>query len=67
VNDRILSRTDLREKGITVSKPHLHRLINAGQFPRPFKVTPGRNGWLESEVDQYLADRIAARGGARSG
>lgn len=56
---RILDYNDLRARKIVPSKAQLHRLINAGRFPRPIKVTPGRNGWTEQQIEEHLAALIA--------
>jgi predicted DNA-binding transcriptional regulator AlpA len=41
----------------------LNEAIARGDFPRPFKITDGGrlNLWLESEVDDWLKKRLAAR------
>lgn len=39
----------------------LYRLISVGLFPKPIKVCVGRNGWLRSDIDAFIANRIAAR------
>ena len=41
-------------------RSHVHQLIGKGQFPAQIKLTPnGRaSGWIESEVDAWLAQRI---------
>jgi predicted DNA-binding transcriptional regulator AlpA len=57
---KILSYEDLRERGLVPSRQHLCRLINAGRFPRPIKVTPGRNGWTERQIEEHLAALTAA-------
>ncbi len=44
--------------GISVST--LKRLEAADDFPARFSVTPGRVGYLESEVDQWISERVAA-------
>jgi prophage regulatory protein len=43
-----------------VTKTHLYRLMAAGKFPRAIKVTEGTSAWVESEIAQWIADRIAA-------
>jgi prophage regulatory protein len=59
---RLLSRSDLRERGIRFSKMHLWRLCRGGKFPRPVKIGGGnRNTWIESEIDAYLDAAIASR------
>lgn len=34
-------------------------------FPKPLKISAGITGWLESEVEAYLEQRIAAAREAR--
>jgi prophage regulatory protein len=59
---RILRRWELRErKGIDYSDMHLGRLEKAGQFPRRFKLGKNSVGWLEHEVDAWIAEKPAAR------
>jgi len=40
---------------------HLLRLEKAGQFPRRVQIGPGRVGWLESEIDEFITGRAALR------
>jgi prophage regulatory protein len=59
---RFLSRDELRTvKGINFSHATLYRKISDGSFPRPVKVSPNKNGWLESELDAWAQARIAER------
>jgi predicted DNA-binding transcriptional regulator AlpA len=39
----------------------LYALINRGEFPSPYVLSPGRRGWKLSEVQRWIADR-AKRG-----
>lgn len=41
-------------------KSKLYALMNAGEFPRPIELTTRTRGWLESEVDRWIQDRIRA-------
>ena len=50
----VLSRTSL-------SKTHTYRMINAGRFPRPVPLGPHRVGFVESEVDDWMAARLRER------
>ena len=59
---RFLSRNDLKAKGIHYSNVHLLRLENDGKFPRRIYLSPARVAWIESEIDDYIARCIAARG-----
>lgn len=60
---RFLCFEDLADKGIKFSRPHIFRLIQQKRFPRPVKLSVGGNvnGWVESEIDEYLAARLAER------
>lgn len=42
------------------STGHLRRLALAGDFPAPVKIGPACTGFIESEVEEWLASRIAA-------
>nr|WP_281720489.1 AlpA family phage regulatory protein [Nitrosomonas nitrosa] len=41
----------------------IYRQMNASQFPRSVPLSPGGRyrGWLEHEVDEYLAKLVAER------
>lgn len=58
---RVLDYDGLKAKGVPYSKPHLWRLVKAGQFPAPIKWGAARNGWVESEIDSYIESKIAER------
>lgn len=58
----IVFYADLEAKfGIAFSKTHLGRLEAAGNFPPRIHLTPGRCAWLQSEIREWLAERIAQR------
>jgi predicted DNA-binding transcriptional regulator AlpA len=46
---------------VPFSRVHLYRLIAAGEFPRQVQVGARRVAWLETEVREWLEQRIAAR------
>ena len=57
---RILSLCETCDQ--TAVKPRsLDRMVKAGIFPQPVQPSAGRLGWVESEVQHWIADRIAAR------
>ena len=59
---RLLDSDDLWACGIRFSRQHLYRLIKAGKFPRPIKLgSGGRNAWLASELNSWIAARIGER------
>lgn len=47
-------------KQLGTTRVTLWRAIRLGEFPPPIHVTRGVTGWLESEVDAFLAERRAA-------
>ena len=38
------------------------RLERAGRFPRRHRISPNAVGWLESEIDDWIASRVTAQG-----
>lgn len=36
--------------------------VKSGNFPAPLKLTKRSTGWLQSEVDSWIAERRNARG-----
>jgi len=60
---RILRLADVqRVTGLRHSA--LYEAIARGQFPKQVRLTAKAVGWVESEVDDWLAARIAERDGA---
>lgn len=59
VEQQILKLTEV--KLITaLSGSTIYRLISQGIFPKQIKLSERSSGWLQSEVDQWLQDRIDA-------
>ncbi len=61
---KILSRPDLKKKGIRWSRQHLQRLVTAGKFPKPVKLGPQTVGFLEHEIDAWIVERAKERDAA---
>lgn len=61
LNDRFLRLDDVRLKS-GYSRSSIYQKIKEQHFPAPIKLSPdGRAvGWLESEVDAWLAQRVQA-------
>jgi prophage regulatory protein len=59
---KLVSRDHLKILGIDYSNVHLLRLEEDGKFPKRLYLSPARVAWLESEIDDYIARCIAARG-----
>jgi prophage regulatory protein len=59
---RILSYADLRtQKGIRWSRQHIHNLVKQGKFPKPLDMGPQTVGFVEDEIDAFIASRIRER------
>jgi prophage regulatory protein len=39
----------------------IYAYLQAGRFPRPVKLGPRAVGWIEAEVNQWIASRVEDR------
>ena len=39
----------------------IYALVNSGDFPKPVSIGPRAVGFVESEVDSWISERIRAR------
>lgn len=44
-----------------LSKSSMYQQIKAGSFPRPVPLGDRLVGWLDSEVEEWIQSRVAAR------
>ncbi|WP_354244953.1 AlpA family phage regulatory protein [Bradyrhizobium sp. LA2.1] len=59
---RILSYAELSSaRGITFSRRHLQRLEDGKKFPMRVRLGENRIGWVETEIDEWLSAKVAAR------
>jgi len=49
-------------KEVTLSKCTIYRLIKAGKFPEPIRLSPGRVAWQKSDIDNFISSRLIERG-----
>jgi prophage regulatory protein len=62
---KLLSYRQLKEmKGIVWSRQWLGVQIAAGNFPKPISLGSMTRGFIESEVDSWIAARMAERDSA---
>ena len=57
---RLILRPEVKSR-VPYSDVHIWRLEQAGVFPRRVKVGANRVAWVEAEIDQWIAERLAAR------
>jgi prophage regulatory protein len=55
---RILRAPALHEK-IGLKKSQIQKLESRGQFPKRIKISERASGWIESEIDEWIAKQIA--------
>ena len=59
---KIISYEDLKPvKGISYSRMQLSRLMKDGKFPAKVQISSKRIGWLEHEIDAWIAKKVKAR------
>lgn len=49
-----------------LSKTHIYRLIQRGQFPTPARLSERVVAWDEAAVNAWLSERFAAAGGTHA-
>ena len=49
------------EKRTGLRRATIYRRATAGTFPKPVRIGPNATGWIESEIDAFLAAAIAER------
>ncbi len=46
---------------VNYSGNHIDRMEADGRFPKRIKLGPNRVGWLESEIDDWIAEKVRER------
>ena len=57
---RLLRRREV-ESRVGLSRSSIYAAIGAGEFPCPVKLGVRAVAWVASEVDEWIAARVAAR------
>jgi prophage regulatory protein len=60
VNERLIGRDELLSI-IPYTVQHVLRLEKAGAFPKRVRVGGNRVAWVESEIQAWIGERMAAR------
>lgn len=53
---RMLSMPMVIER-IPLSAATIYRMVKRGEFPEPRRISPGRKGWPESQIDAWIAGK----------
>lgn len=43
-----------------LARSSIYALVASGEFPSPFKLSPGTSAWLQSDVQAWLRRRVEA-------
>ena len=62
---RRMLRLPLVEERTGLARSSIYRMVEAGDFPRPAHVGRRAVAWDESEIEAFLARKLAERGAAR--
>ncbi len=57
---RLLTKKVVSDR-VNYSGNHIDRMEADGRFPKRIKLGPNRVGWLETEVDDWIAEKARAR------
>lgn len=52
----IITRTEL-SKRLNLSLPTIWRMTRDGQLPKPLKISARRVGWIEADIEAWLATK----------
>jgi prophage regulatory protein len=58
---RLLRFPQLEQKGVPFCRQHIKRLQKAGEFPQSVPLGKNTEAYIEDEIDEWVAARIAAR------
>jgi prophage regulatory protein len=48
-------------KLVTLSKCTIYRLIKAGLFPKPIKLSPGRVAWRKIDIEEWEEKQVQSK------
>lgn len=57
---RILRMPTVTER-VGLKRTAIYDMIRTGKFPKPVPLNDKSVGWLESEIDEWIASRVAVR------
>lgn len=57
---RILRRKDV-EKKVKLCQATIYTKMNNGSFPKSIKLGPKTVGWIESEIDDWILEKMKER------
>ena len=58
---RLIRRSEVIQR-VGLSKSCIYKRMNAGTFPRPVSIGGSLVAWVESDIDLWIAERLAEAG-----
>jgi prophage regulatory protein len=58
---RLVAFAELKERGVLLGRRQVDRLEAMNKFPKRVPLSEARVAWVTEEIDQWVAERIAAR------
>jgi len=55
----IIKLSEVKRK-TTLSSSSIYRKVAAGEFPSPIKLSERSSGWLQTEVENWIDERVKA-------
>ena len=60
-NKRLIRRPEVQRR-VALGRSAIYEKMARGEFPKPVHLGDRAVAWVESEIDQWVEDRISARG-----
>ena len=57
-NERILRWPEVQQR-TGICRSNAHKLVSEGKFPSPVKLGKRASGWIESEITDWINDKIS--------
>lgn len=57
---RLLSIHQVSER-VSFSRATIYLKVNTGEFPGPIKISTSRVAWLESDINDWIQDKVQHR------
>jgi prophage regulatory protein len=67
MDDLKISRLPAVSARTGLSASSIYEQIGRGAFPKPLKISAKAVAWLDREIDEWVAARVAERDGAANG
>ncbi len=61
-----LERLPSVQSRVPYSRARIYQLVKDGKFPAPVRLGGRASAWLSSEIDEWIARRVAERDGNRA-